>query len=95
VRSRMDLGSKSKPYVRSSLKPASKSRQDKMRYMFDVAKCDRIFDNLLQEKQIKCQVVMSYHHRNSSRSMHIVNGIILIPMLLMIAMFSIDRFNRP
>jgi hypothetical protein len=46
-------GSKSKPFVCSSLKPASKSRQDKMCYAFDIAKCDRIFDYLLQEKQIK------------------------------------------
>jgi hypothetical protein len=37
-------GSKSKPFVCSSLKPASKSWQDKMCYTFDVAKCDRIFD---------------------------------------------------
>jgi hypothetical protein len=44
---------KSKPCVCSSLKPASKSRQDEMCYMFDVAKCDRIFDYLLQEKLIK------------------------------------------
>jgi hypothetical protein len=49
----MDLGSKSKPFVCSSLKPASKSRQDNMRYTFDAAKYDRIFDYLLQEKQIK------------------------------------------
>jgi hypothetical protein len=27
--------------------------------------------------------------------MHIVNGIIHILMLLMIAMFSVDMFNRP
>jgi hypothetical protein len=40
-------GSKSKPFVCSSLKQASKSRQDKMCYPFDVAKCDRIFDHLL------------------------------------------------
>jgi hypothetical protein len=46
-------GSKSKPFVCSSLKPASKSRQDEMRYLVDVAKCDRIFYYLLQEKQIK------------------------------------------
>jgi hypothetical protein len=46
-------GSKSKPFVCSSLKPASKSRQDEMRYTFNVAKCDRIFDYLLQAKQIK------------------------------------------
>jgi hypothetical protein len=46
-------GSKSKPFVCSTLKPTSKSRQDEMRYTFDVAKCDMIFDYLLQEKQIK------------------------------------------
>jgi hypothetical protein len=45
--------SKSKPFVCFSLKPTSKSQQDEMRYTFDVAKCDRIFDYLLQEKQIK------------------------------------------
>jgi hypothetical protein len=38
---------------------------------------------------------MSYHRRNSSKSMYIVNGIILILMLLMIAIFFVDRFNRP
>jgi hypothetical protein len=46
-------GSKSKPFVCTSLKLASKSRQDEMRYTFDIAKCDNIFDYLLQEKQIK------------------------------------------
>jgi hypothetical protein len=45
--------SKSKPFVCSRLKPTSKSRQDEMNYTFDVAKCDIIFDYLLQEKQIK------------------------------------------
>jgi hypothetical protein len=45
--------SKSKSFVCSSLKPASKSRQDEIRFTFDVTKCDRIFDYLLQEKQIK------------------------------------------
>jgi hypothetical protein len=46
-------GSKSKPFVCSSLKPASKSQQDEIRYTFDVTKCDRIFHYLLQEKQIR------------------------------------------
>jgi hypothetical protein len=46
-------GSKSIPFVCSSLKPASKSQQEEMRYTFNVAKCQRIFDYLLQEKQIK------------------------------------------
>jgi hypothetical protein len=40
-------GSKSKPFICSSLKPPSKSRQDKIFYTFDIAKCDRIFDYLL------------------------------------------------
>jgi hypothetical protein len=39
--------SKSKTFVCSSLKSASKSQQDEMRYTFDIAKCDRIFDYLL------------------------------------------------
>jgi hypothetical protein len=38
---------------------------------------------------------MSYHRQKSSKHMRIVNGIILILMLLMIAMFSIDMFNQP
>jgi flagellar biogenesis protein FliO len=37
---------------------------------------------------------MSYHRQNSSKSMHIVNSIILILMLLMIAIFTVDRFNQ-
>jgi hypothetical protein len=45
--------SKSKPFVYSSLKSASKNQQDEMRYTFNITKCDRIFDYLLQEKQIK------------------------------------------
>jgi hypothetical protein len=42
-----NCASKSKPFMCSSLKPTSKSRQDEMRYTFDVAQCDRIFDYLL------------------------------------------------
>jgi hypothetical protein len=46
-------GSKSTPFVCSGLKLASKNQQDEMCYTFDDAKCDRIFDYLMQEKQIK------------------------------------------
>jgi hypothetical protein len=46
-------GSKSKPFVCSRFKLASKRWQDEMCYTFDIAKCDKIFDYLLQEKQIK------------------------------------------
>jgi hypothetical protein len=87
--------SKSKPFVCSFLKPASKSRQDEMRYTFDVAKCDRFFITCYRKNKLNYQVIMSYHHRNNSKSMLIVNGIILILMLLTIVMSFIDRFNRP
>jgi hypothetical protein len=38
---------------------------------------------------------MLYHHQNSYKNMHIINGIILILMLPMIAMFFVIRFNQP
>jgi hypothetical protein len=53
-------GSKSKPFICSSVRPASKSRQDEMCYTFDIAKYDRIFDYILQENKLNCRVVMSY-----------------------------------
>jgi hypothetical protein len=62
--------------------------------MLDVAKCDRIFDYLLQEKQIKLPSGHVIPSPEQLKSIRIINGIILILMLLMIAMFSVDRFNR-
>jgi hypothetical protein len=63
--------------------------------MFDVAKCDRIFDYLPQENQIKFPSGHVIPSPEELKKHGIVNGIILILMLLMIAIFSIDRFNRP
>jgi hypothetical protein len=62
---------------------------------FNVAKCDRIFDYLLQEKQIKLPSNHVIPPLEQLKNMLIVNGIILILMLLMIVIFSVDRFNRP
>uniref|UniRef100_J3NCY2 Retrotransposon gag domain-containing protein n=1 Tax=Oryza brachyantha TaxID=4533 RepID=J3NCY2_ORYBR len=46
--------SRAKPFVCSALKPVSqKNQQEDIKFTFDVAKCDRIFDYLLPEKQIK------------------------------------------
>jgi hypothetical protein len=68
-------GSKSKPFICSSLKPVSKSRQDEMRYTFDVTKCDRIFNYLLQEKKLNstslsviayCKSHNSYSHATNN-----------------------------
>jgi hypothetical protein len=86
-------GSKSKPFVCSSLKPASKGQPDEMCYTFDVAKCDMILITCCKKNKLKCQVVMTYRHRNNSKSMRTVNDIVLILMLLMITMFSVDWFN--
>jgi hypothetical protein len=66
-----------------------------MSYTFDVTKCDRIFDYLLQEKQIKLPSNHVIPLLEQLKSMLIVNGIILILILLTIAIFFIDRFNRP
>jgi hypothetical protein len=37
----------------ASLKPAHKSRQEEVKFTFNVAKCDRIFDELLKLVKIK------------------------------------------
>jgi hypothetical protein len=66
-----------------------------MRYTFEVAKCERIFDYLLYEKQIKLPSNHVIPSPESSKSMLIVSGTILILILLMIVMSSINRFNRP
>ena len=45
--------SEAKPYSCSSLKPIQKNRQEEARFTFDVSKCDRKFDELLRNKNIK------------------------------------------
>jgi hypothetical protein len=40
--------SKSKASSYASLKPATKGRQEELKFTFDVSKCDRIFDELLK-----------------------------------------------
>jgi hypothetical protein len=45
--------SKEKSYSCSSLKPASKGRQEEIKFTFDVSKCDHIFDELLESRNIK------------------------------------------
>jgi hypothetical protein len=77
----------------TSLKPASKGRQEELKFTFDVSKCDRIFDELL-----KLGNILIYHSmppfdeikRRAYCKYHI-----LIRMLLMIAMCFVVRFNRP
>jgi hypothetical protein len=86
--------SKSKPFVCSSLKPTSKNQQDEMRYTFNVTKCDKIFYYLLQDKQIKLSSNNVIPSLEQLKSIHIINGIILILILLTIVMSSVIRFNQ-
>jgi hypothetical protein len=44
---------KDKPSTCESLKPVRKNRQEEIKYTFDVAKCDMIFDELLKARKIK------------------------------------------
>jgi hypothetical protein len=69
--------SEDKSFSCTSLKPASKCWQEKLRFTFDVSKCDRIFDELLKPGNIKISHTMppldeikrhaycKYHHSYS------------------------------
>ena len=50
--------SEAKPCSCSSLKLISKNRQEQVHFTFDVSKCDRIFDELLKNGNIKCSHVI-------------------------------------
>jgi hypothetical protein len=45
--------SKDKAHTCTSLKPIHRNRQDKMKFIFSVSKCDKIFDELLSIQKIK------------------------------------------
>ena len=45
--------SKAKPGSVPSLKPIKKNRQEELKFTFDVSKCDRIFDELLKNGNIR------------------------------------------
>jgi hypothetical protein len=50
--------SEDKSFSCASLKPASKGRQEELRFTFDVSYCDRIFDELLKLENIKISHTM-------------------------------------
>jgi len=45
--------SKAEPGFVPSLKPIQKNRQEELKFTFDVSKCDRIFDELLKNGNIR------------------------------------------
>ena len=50
--------SSDKPTSCASLKPTQKGRKEEMKFIFDVSKCDRIFDELLRLGHIKINHVI-------------------------------------
>jgi hypothetical protein len=85
--------SKVKSYACDSLKLVHKNRHEEIKFTFDVAKCDKIFDEIHKAvcikmshtipllDELKWKVYCRWH--NSFLT------------LLMIVMFSVDRSNRP
>jgi hypothetical protein len=47
------LAKKAKPSPRSSLQPVQKNQQEEVKFTFNVAKCDKIFDELVKSGNIK------------------------------------------
>jgi hypothetical protein len=76
----------------ASLKPAHKS-QDEMKFTFDVAKCDKIFDDSFKSGKIKMSHTIP--PIDQLKDVLIVNFIILFLMLPMIAILFVEKYNRP
>jgi hypothetical protein len=77
----------------ASLKPAHKSRQEEVKFTFDVAKCDMIFDELLKPGKIKISHTLPPPDEIKKRAYCKFH--LLIPMLLMNVIVFIGKYNRP
>jgi hypothetical protein len=84
---------KAKPSPCSSLQLVQKNRQEEVKFTFNVAKCDKIFDELEKSGNIKATHTLP--PLDELKKCFTVSGIILFPMLPMIVMFSINRYNQP
>jgi hypothetical protein len=85
--------SKTKPCTCTVLQPINKNRQREVRFTFNVAKCDKIFDELLKSGNIGLShtiLPLDELKRRAYFKWHI-----LFLMQLMIVIFFSDRCNRP
>jgi hypothetical protein len=83
---------KAKPLACSSLQPVQKNRQEEVKFNFNVAKCDKIFDELLKSGNNK--ITHTIQPLNELKNVLIVSGTIPFLMPLMIASSFIDMYNR-
>ena len=72
-----------------TLQPVPKNRQENVKFTFNVAKCDRIFDELVQSDNIK--MTHTIPPTDELKGKHIANGTIIFLTLLMMAMCFADR----
>jgi len=77
----------------ASLKPIPKNRYDDIKFTFDVTKCDRILDELVKLGKIKFSHTIPSMDELKRRAYCKLHNIFL--MLPMIAMFFVDKYNRP
>ena len=82
-----------KPSTCTSLKPIPKNRHDEVKFTFDVSKCDRIFDELAKLGKINFSHTIPSMNELKRRAYCKLHNIFLI--LPIIAMFFIDKYNRP
>jgi hypothetical protein len=84
---------KDKSLACSSLQLGQKNRQEVMIITFNVAKCDKKFDELLNSGNIR--MTHTIPPAEELKEKHIVNGIIHFLMLQMTAMCFVDKCNQP
>jgi hypothetical protein len=77
----------------SSLQPVQNKQQEDVKFIFNIGKFDKIFDELLKNGNIKINhTVPSADEQNV---VHTASDITHSLMPLMIVMLFVDRFNRP
>jgi hypothetical protein len=79
---------KAKPSPYSSLQLVQKNRQEEVKFTFNVAKCDKIFDELLKNGNIK--VTYTFPPLDELK-----RCAYCMPMPPMIVMFFVNKYNQP
>jgi hypothetical protein len=84
---------KAKYFACSSFQPIQKNWQQETKFTFNVAKCDRIFDELLKNGNIKLTHTIPPMDELKRRAYCKWHN--YFPMPPMVVMFFVDRNNRP
>jgi hypothetical protein len=84
---------KDKSSACSSLQLVQKNRQEEVKFTFNVAKCNKIFDELLKNGNIKLTLIVPHMDELKRRSYCKWHN--FFPMPPMIVMFFVDRYNQP